>query len=335
MALDRDLGVLFSQYAYDEGCRTFLDGLGATGVRGIRMAQALPDDAVVTINEIHPQSVQVIIEQAAANNVSPEILNQDVRVLLSQRRFDYVDIDPYGSPAPFVHGVVAGATRPSYAAVTATDKATLCGVHPAACWRRYGAVNRRGEAMKEVGVRILIGFLVRVAASYEVGAVPVFAYSHDHYFRAYLRLHEGARRADEALRQIGWVGWDDGWQVVGFHEPRPPAWRGPVWCGPLLEDTVVAALAHRAPDVVLDRPRAVRRLLHRLGAEIQGSPLYYECSRRSRELGIPQPPMAEICSGLHDAGYPALRTHFDSDGLKTAAPLTALVAVFQRLSPAT
>ena len=334
MSLDRDLSCLFSHYAYAQGCRTFLDGLGATGVRGIRMAQALPDDTQITINERHPASVQVIEEQAVLNNVTPEILNQDVRVLLSTRRFDYVDIDPYGSPAPFVSGAMAAATRTRYVAVTATDKATLCGVHPAACWRRYGAVNCKGEAMKEVGLRILIGFLARVAASYEVGIVPVFAYSYDHYFRVYVRLHAGARHADEALAHIGWVGWDDGWQVADFRDIRPPAWRGPVWHGPLLEGAVVTALARRAPDVPLARPREVRRLLHLLTTEIDAPPLYYEGRRRCRHLKIPQPAMAPVRAGLSVEGSMAVKTHFDPDGLKPDASLTVLEHLLQQAGDA-
>jgi tRNA (guanine26-N2/guanine27-N2)-dimethyltransferase len=316
---------------YEQGCRTFLDGLGATGIRGIRMALALPADTQVTINEINPYSLQLITDQAALNHVTPEILNQDVRSLLSCRRFDYVDIDPYGSPAPFVHAAFAAAKRTSYAAVTATDKATLCGVHPAACWRRYGAVNRRGEAMKELGLRVLIGHLVRVAASHEVGAIPLISYSYDHYFRVYLRLREGARHADEALSHIGWVGWDDGWVVAGFDAPRPQDWRGPMWNGPLLEAPVVRSMAQSLSDVLLDRPREVRRLLRLLSTEAVAPSLYYECGRRCHHLGMPQPAIAAVFAELDTLGYQAMKTHFDPDGFKTDAPLTALEQVFRQV----
>jgi len=332
MSLDRDLCILFTRYAYAQGCRTFLDGLGATGIRAIRIRQDLPDNAHITVNEKNPISVSAINKQAALNNVTLEILNEDVRTLLHQRRFDYIDIDPYGSPATYAHATLAAAKRTGYVAITATDKATLCGVHPKACRRRYDAINRRGEAMKEIGLRILIGFFVRIAAIYDLAAIPVFSYSYDHYFRAYLQLREGAHRADAALGQIGWAGWHNGWQIAEITQPFPDTMLGPLWLGPLLDAKIVNSMMQQAPDAPLDRPRAVHLLLSTLHNETDAPPLYYESSRRCKHLRIPQPSMRAVQDVLHTIGFPAIRTHFDPSGLKTNASLAVIEQAFQQIT---
>ncbi|HMK16030.1 MAG TPA: tRNA (guanine(10)-N(2))-dimethyltransferase, partial [Methanomicrobiales archaeon] len=89
----------------------YLDAMGATGARGIRVARecGIP----VTINDRDPLAV--------------EMTHSDVNVLLSSRRFDCVDLDPFGTPAPFVDAAARSAKR--YLFVTATDTAPLCGAH--------------------------------------------------------------------------------------------------------------------------------------------------------------------------------------------------------------
>ncbi|MFO8132860.1 MAG: tRNA (guanine(26)-N(2))-dimethyltransferase [Thermoplasmatota archaeon] len=331
MALDRDLCVLFCEHAAGEGCTRFLDGLGATGIRGIRVANEVDADIEVTVNDVNPVSCQAIRDTAASNGVDVTICNEDVRVLLSRERYDYVDIDPYGSPAPFVHAALDGLYRRGYLAVTATDKATLCGVHPKACRRRYDAVPRRGMAMKELGLRILLGYLVRAAAGRDYGAAPVFAYSYDHYFRVYLRLHKGARRGDASLDHVGWAGYDDGWHLMPYDACRMENWAGPLWTGPLHDAAVVAAMLRLLPDKTLAAPRKARRLLESIAGEIDAPPFYYEGGELGSRHGLTQPPIAAVLESLRSEGYRAARTHFTPDAIKTDAPESVLVSVFERL----
>jgi len=330
MALDRDLCVLFCEHIAGDGCTSFLDGLGATGIRGIRIANEVDADLDVTVNEVNPVSCERIRDNVACNGVDVTVSNMDVRVLAHTERYDYVDIDPYGSPAPFVHAALDGLYRRGYLAVTATDKATLCGVHSKACRRRYDAVPRHGEAMKELGLRILVGFLVRAAAGRDYGAIPVFAYSHDHYFRAYFRLHEGARRGNAALENVGWACWDDGWHMVPYDEPQGERWAGPLWTGSLFECEAVAAMRRVLPNKTLAYPRQARRLLETIAGEVGAPPLYYEAGRLCSRHGLTQPPINEAIEALQSEGYRAVRTHFSPDAIKTDAPEGVLASVYER-----
>jgi tRNA (guanine26-N2/guanine27-N2)-dimethyltransferase len=58
-------------------------------------------------------------------------------VFLHGKRFHYIDIDPYGPPVPFLDHAFGALMRRAWLAVTATDKAPLCGAHPKACLRKY------------------------------------------------------------------------------------------------------------------------------------------------------------------------------------------------------
>ncbi|MGC9308959.1 MAG: hypothetical protein ACP5FL_09330, partial [Thermoplasmatota archaeon] len=331
MALDRDLCVLYSEYIAGKGCQRFLDGLGATGIRGLRIANEVEADIDVTVNEVNPVSCGHIQEHAALNDADVTVCNEDVRVLLYQHRYDYVDIDPYGSPAPFVHAALDGLYRRSYAAFTATDKATLCGVHPRACQRRYDARPRRGPAMKEIGLRILLGYIVRAAAGRDYGATPVFAYSRDHYFRVYLHLQSGARRGNESLESIGWMQWGDGWHVEPYDATRGEHWAGPLWTGPLYDPDVVSAMQRVLPDKTLACPREARRLLETIAGEVDAPPLYYETGEICSRHGLTQPPMDDVLATLQNMGYRAARTHFSPDAIKTDAPESVVAEIFERL----
>lgn len=322
MGLDRDLCVLFCNYAISQGCKKFLDGLGATGVRGIRIANEV-EGAEVHINEINPISYEVIKKNASLNNVNVNAINEDLR-LLCRNKYDYVDIDPYGSPAPYALTAFQMIRGKGFAAFTATDKATLCGVYDRACIRRYGAVPMRGEGMKEIGLRILVGFLVRTAATLDFGVYPVFSYSHDHYFRIYLRVEKGAKKGNNAVENIGWICRDKEWEVKKFDEKRGKKWAGPLWIGKLNNVDVINFMYEKAES------ERAKKLLGIMRQELQ-IPMYYESSTICSRLKMPQPKLSEVIDKLMEKGFSASRTHFSEDGFKTDADMKEIEKVFEEL----
>ena len=123
-------------------------------------------------------------------------LNCDLNSLLSESRFDYIDIDPFGSPIKFIDSAMRSISHNGLIACTATDTATLCGVYPKVCLRRYGAQPFHSNIMKEIGLRILLGVICREAGKYEKGIQPILSYTTDHYFRVYVRVENGISYAN-------------------------------------------------------------------------------------------------------------------------------------------
>lgn len=325
MSLDRDLCVLFCRYAVKKGCRKFLDGLGATGVRGIRIANEVGSNEKleIHINELNPTSYELINKNASLNNVDVTAINGDLKSL-HRSKYDYVDIDPYGSPAPFALHAFEMMRGKGFAAFTATDKATLCGVYKKACIRRYGAVPMHGDGMKEIGLRILIGFLVRTAAVLDYGAYPIFSYSHDHYFRVYLRVEKGAGKGNRAMEDIGWISRDGGWSTIRFGGKREGTWAGPLWIGALNDKDVVDFMAGEAES------ERAKKLMNVIKEELS-VPMYYESSAICRQLGMVQPKLSDVMKKLRRRGFLASRTHFSPDGFKTDANLGEIEEVFGEL----
>lgn len=86
------------------------------------------------------------------------------------RYFDFLDLDPFGSPVEFLDTALRSVRRNGVLAVTATDTGVLCGAYRNACLRKYLAEPIRGPLCHEAGLRILIGTVVRYAAKYDLGS---------------------------------------------------------------------------------------------------------------------------------------------------------------------
>ena len=191
---------------------TVCEPMTGSGVRGVRLLLETHEIENIVLGDLSPSALRLARENAKLNNLS-ELVNLrelDANLLLSlhsypRGRFDYVDIDPYGTPAPFIDQAIAATKNRGIIALTATDMAPLCGVNKRACLRKYGGVPLNGEFCHETALRLMTGAMVRQAAIYEYAATPLFSYYADHYIRAYYRIRKGARRADKQLTQMGYI----------------------------------------------------------------------------------------------------------------------------------
>ena len=121
---------------------------------------------------------------------------------------DYVDLDPFGSPAPFVQSAILGCRKKGILAITATDTAPLAGAHAPKCRRRYQSEPVRGYMCHEGGLRILMCSIARELAKFDRGMKPLLSFYADHYFRTYIQIEEGAEKADKMMAQLGYMKYD-------------------------------------------------------------------------------------------------------------------------------
>jgi tRNA (guanine26-N2/guanine27-N2)-dimethyltransferase len=142
MELNRDVSMLVYQWLIDsfDAPVHLLDGLAASGARGIRLACELSGDFDVSINDWNDESYHLIQQNIQRNPDKKIVIYQkDLNVLLAERRFHSIDIDPFGSPVHFIDSAARSIYNKGIIACTATDTAALCGVFPKVCYRRYGA----------------------------------------------------------------------------------------------------------------------------------------------------------------------------------------------------
>ncbi|KAA0013951.1 MAG: tRNA (guanine(10)-N(2))-dimethyltransferase [Thermoplasmata archaeon] len=327
LEIDRDINVIFCQYIANKGAKKMLDGLSATGIRGIRIAKEVKS-IDVHINDINPASYEIIRENVKKNKVNVKIFCENIHSLLLKEKYDYVDIDPYGSPVPFISCVFKGLKRKGYTSFTATDTATLCGIYKKACIRRYHALPLSGQAMKEIGLRILIGYIARQTTTFEYGLRPILSYAYGHFFRIYARLEKGARKADETFSKIGWIFWKNGWRISSFDRLPTPPFAGPLWIGKLHEKNFLNEMEKIMTEKKLGRKKEIEKMLRIFKEEETLPPLFYESRYISKEMKAKQPKLISIIEKLRRKGYDAGRTHFMPDAFKTNAPYDEIKKLF-------
>ncbi|QDA32430.1 tRNA (guanine(26)-N(2))-dimethyltransferase [Thermococcus indicus] len=335
MALNRDISVLAVGVLKP---KRVLDALSATGIRGIRYALETQAEEV-WLNDISEEAFKLILENVRLNlGIEGEWISEkriafrgekevvanldDANRLMAEkfRYFDFLDLDPFGSPMEFLDTALRSVRRRGVLAVTATDTGVLCGAYRHACRRKYLAEPIRGELCHEVGLRILIGTVVRYAAKYDLGVEVLLAYYRDHYFRAFLRLRSGARKADGSLSNLGYLWQDENgrFEYENSFMPGKPGTHGPLWLGPLKSQGFVDEMLDLARGYSLAH-RKTLPFLETLAGELD-VPFHYDTHALARRNGLQVGKLADIIEILRGKGYSATRTHFSPMALKTNAP---------------
>lgn len=301
--------------------RSALDGLAATGVWGIRMALEARAGGLV-LNDRSTIAADLARENARRNGIAARIANEDLGTLLRSTEADFVDIDPFGTPMPFLAGALRAARPGSGLGITATDTAVLGGTFPDACLRRYGARPLRCDQGSEIGLRILLGACARIAAEHGKSIDPILSFAAAHFFRTLLLVRNST--GDLAIGRVVRTS-------LGRFEPGEDSSGraiGPLWLGPLHRAPLVSRLAPSP----WTGPEAFRLL-----ATIQGEaglPAFFlttdELARRER---CSAPKIDRFLDGLRQMGYRAARTHFHPRGVRTDAPYEDVLRAFRERLP--
>lgn len=323
MKLNRDICCAFARTLDDI---TFADVLAGSGAKGIRVAVEAGHS--VGLNDGSRHAVDLIKKNAKLNKVEVDVSNEDANLFLAKNKFDFIDIDPFGTPVPFLDNSVQSVAKNGCLGVTATDTAPLCGVYPKACFRKYSAKPLRCEFCHEVGLRILLGHVARTAAKYKRGIKCLLSHSTEHYFRLYVSLSSGKRKADSSLSEIGYVyycrkclhrehekGFLPEGRVCDCGNPLEVA--GPLWLGRIKDNATVKKVIRES--YYLKSP-LVEKLLNTVLCEID-EPFYYDIHSICKNKKISAPPLDEIIEALREKDYKVSRTHFCPTGIKTDAPL--------------
>jgi tRNA (guanine26-N2/guanine27-N2)-dimethyltransferase len=326
MAADRDLGVAFVRAWAAElpAYRSGWEVASATGVRGLRLLLETGAFDTFRFTESNPAAFSVL-ERNVAGTAGARAVLGDGRVAPAEGPFDYVDIDPFGSPIPFVATALRAVRPGGVLAVTATDMIVLAGAQASATWRRYGGRPVRGRLGPEGGLRILLAYLAREARGADRSIRPLLAYARDHHVRAYVEVVASPGPPDP----VGTID-PDRWDGPWLGAPGP---FGPLWLGPISDR---ALLARMEVPPTAERRAEVRKFLERLREESEvPAPFYYESNVLAGRLTLRSPPPVEaLRAAIVDRGYRASRTHARPEGIRTDAPRSVVEAIARTLDSA-
>jgi len=323
MAVARDVSVLLAERTAPRGAAV-LDGLAAAGALGLRIAVEASNDLDLTLNDRNPRAV-ALIQENARRNPAPRITitHEDFSAHVATHHYDLVEVDPFGSPVPFLDAALRSAHRGSFLAVAATDTAVLCGAKPEACERRYLARVRTTDAYAEVAARVLMGYIARMAGRFDKAVEPIMVFGAEHFLRACVRISEGAARGDRCLSNLGWIRVDSSTGVHSLATESAADAIGPLWLGPLVSTDVLGRLEAK-PYM----GSATARLLDDLRGEAGLPPFYFENNATAGRLGVDPPRLTEVLARIGATGHRAVPTHFRRNAFKTDAPWDVVRQVY-------
>jgi len=342
MELNRDVAVLVLQ-AYQKMADHRLvtaDPLAGCGVRGVRFAKEAEGISEVHMNDINPEAFKMMHHNIKLNALTDRVFasNEDANLFLSRHagpnmRFDFIDMDPSGTPVPYLDSAIRASRDGGMLALTATDLAPLCGVYATVALRKYGGFSLRTEYCRELAVRLLSGCLATVAAKHEIGVDIVFSHSSDHYVRVYALVRHGARLADASIERLGHVFHC----FACFHRETvtkiapeingrcsecgsPLKVAGPLWLGRLVDRQFCGLVEADAVAGRFRHGNRVAKLVSLVKAESDAPVTYYVVDAICDKLNVPIPPLKKVMDRLREKGFQAVATHFHSRGIKTNAP---------------
>jgi tRNA (guanine26-N2/guanine27-N2)-dimethyltransferase len=324
MEFNRDVSILVMREFLSGRSARLLDGLAGTGARGVRIGCEVKGDFSVVINDKNPKAYELIKMNLAKHDLDfCEAQNRKMNSITSEEDFDYVDIDPFGSPVRFIDSSIQCLRKNGMLAITATDTAPLCGTHPSTCERRYQARSYKTSYSKETGVRILAGFCIREAAKYDIGLTPILTFFSDHYFRIHFDVKKGAQRARAALDDIGFIYQDPKTKMRGIVKDLPDLtkekrYAGPLWSGDIHDGSLLQKLQ---PESNLGTNKKIIKFIDLWREEYPLPPFFYEINEIASLTKTQPKPLQKIIKNLTEHGFMASRTHFSPDGFKTEADI--------------
>jgi tRNA (guanine26-N2/guanine27-N2)-dimethyltransferase len=334
----RDLGVLAAAlYRQERGQLRVLDGMAACGVRSLRYVLESQAD-FVWANDSNPD-IQATLRENLSRSLPDEqfrISDRDaLRVLFDcyqqQDYYDLVDLDGFGSPAPFLSAALGACKVGGLLYLTSTDGRTVTGRAPQNCLADYGAIARIHPAAHEQGLRFLIGSVQQLAAARSFGIEPVFSFFTGQTYRVMVRLVSSIRLTDQNYGFLGYchhcgsyqtVGWRDLGRSRCSHDGNFLVVSGAMWLGRLHDPDWL----HRMIELARSWDWSARvRLLQTMEAEAEMPPYFYPLGEIGRRGKLDLPKSDYLMQTLQAWGYRASTTHIDRQAIKTDADLPTCI----------
>lgn len=339
MEMNRDLSILAIQVFQKEQNReiNICDLFGGSGIRGVRYKNEIDGVGEVSINDISETANHYERHNIELNNLSDvEVYQHDASMFLRLKRgeFDVIDIDPFGTPSPFLDSAGYCARRNSLLCVTATDTSALCGTYKEPCIRKYNSKPYKSEYCHENGIRILAGFVALTLSKYAKYIEVKMSHSTEHYMRLYLEIKKGSKRTDESLKNMGYISHCKHClhrQVShGLASPIEEVCpvcgeklihAGPLWLGSIQDKNFIQKMIDETNHKKINTEKEALKLLNSCLTEADAPVTFYDVHSICKSLKVSAPKLDLIFDELKNEGFHAVKTHFNPLGIKTNAEI--------------
>ncbi len=322
---NRTLSIALLQAIEEEQLQIALP-LASSGIRGLRMALELPENKIKSLscNDMNPKAIAILKEAIKKYDVAIEVHQQDAQqFLLESKGFDYIDIDPFGSPNFLLESAIQRLSRRGILAVTATDTGALAGSFQNAGKMKYWAINHTNHAKHEIGLRILARKVMLMGMHQGKALTPVFSYHHQHYYRIFFRLEKSKQKAAKLFEQLqGYFHHNTVSGKVGDTGENCTS-AGPCYTGSLQDHHLLEKMkGHLKTEELCQLIARVQEdnTIQTLGC--------YDTHQLAKYAKKQLPKLQEVTTKLREKGYLAARSAFHETSIKTTAPYEEIIACF-------
>jgi tRNA (guanine26-N2/guanine27-N2)-dimethyltransferase len=313
------------------------DVFSAGGARGIEYANAIGNkQKTLVFVDASPQAIrEAKLNAKKAKVKKAEFICDEANKFLAnhQHYFDWVDLDPFGTPAPFLENAVRAIHDSGVISVTATDLASSAGRFPAPCIRNYAAKPIYCEFSHEAALRVTLGAIARTAARLELGVEPLVSWYEEHYVKIIARVLPGAMRADASLAKLGFVNycaacgerWESEQPACSCKCGSRIDFAGPLWLG----ETSDAAFLKKIESLAENEKEKsfASLLLEENNAAFP--PWFFDLHALASKLKVNSPNKLALIEKLRKKGFRAARTHYSGTAVKTNASYADLKKILQ------
>jgi len=368
MIINRDISNLainaYNQL-YDQDLR-IIDSMAASGIGSIRILLECENIRKIYINDINPVAIDLIRKNLILNELD-EIFKDQIK--LSNKEANYlclelaqnrkkkinnnfqrpniVSIDPFGTPNKYVDSAFKVIqNKNGLICITATDTAVLFGIRPEACLRKYMSKPLHVEYCKEVGARILLHFISRMANVNDLGIIPLLTFYSNHFIRIFALTVKDQKQISDLFRNYGHIlhckkcnyrmQIDDNFLKFNLVCPickdnAKMVLAGPLWIGKIHDEVFLTNMINQNNFLNLDNKKKIEKILQYALDEINMPISYYDVHKLSQKLKLSNvPEMEAILDAINQEGFKASRTHFDFTAIKTDMNILQLMQLFSR-----
>ncbi|KAJ3779270.1 tRNA methyltransferase [Lentinula raphanica] len=366
---------------------TILEALSATGLRSIRYAKEIPLVKYVLANDLSPTAVAAMKRNVELNGLGVEEKTEEEgsarkgktnlgKVRVNQgdacalmyghrtERVDVVDLDPYGTAAPFIDAAVQAVKDEGLLCITCTDLSILAtNNYPEKCFSNYGGLPMKAEYSHEAALRLVLHAASTSASRYGRYIEPLLSLSIDFYVRLFIRVNSSPLQVKKALtktstyfvctscqsfyeqplgRVIEKTGAGDNVNTIYKTQPGPTVGSrcpecdsslhiaGPMWSGPIHDTNFVSkVLQHIEANKDAYGTSARMQGMLTVAKEELPTPFYFTPTKVAGFFHCQTPSLEETTSALLHAGHQVSRSHASPGSLKTTGTCEDLMDVFR------
>jgi len=131
-----------------------------------------------------------------------KFFNEDANIfMLKNKDFDYLEIDPFGSPNFFLNNAILSLKHKGILSLTATDTAAFTGTYPKTTLRKYFTIVEKTPLMHYNALKILFSHVFRIASSHDFNLKPLLSYYDLHFIKIFLQLEKNKNKSTNTSKK--------------------------------------------------------------------------------------------------------------------------------------